>query len=276
MANVQYLNPETIPPPIGNGYTHVVKIGPWVYIAGQVGGKDGVLDPDASVQADIVYTKLRLAMESVGGRLNDLVATTTYVTDPENGQKVREVRGRYFGDDPPASTFINIQQLARPEILLEIDAVGYLEKNTDKEGGETMADVQRLQPKGMSPTNNRYSHVVKIGPWVYIAGQTAADENGDWHNPVAVKERPRQNGRGIERRGPPVRKYIGDSKLLGCRRLAQVLIPQKALKSPRLRCDEAGGNVVEDVHLLPGKRRERSLRNLREEDDGDPFCRRSQ
>jgi enamine deaminase RidA (YjgF/YER057c/UK114 family) len=179
MANVQYLNPETIPPPIGNGYTHVVKIGPWVYIAGQVGGKDGVLDPDASVQADIVYTKLRLAMESVGGRLNDLVATTTYVTDPENGQKVREVRGRYFGDDPPASTFINIQQLARPEILLEIDAVGYLEKNTDKEGGETMADVQRLQPKGMSPTNNRYSHVVKIGPWVYIAGQTAADENGD-------------------------------------------------------------------------------------------------
>jgi enamine deaminase RidA (YjgF/YER057c/UK114 family) len=171
MASVQYLNPETIPPPIGNGYTHVVKVGPWVYIAGQVGGKDGVLDPDASVQADI-------AMESVGGGLKDLVATITYVTDPDNGQKVREVRGRYFGDGPPASTFINIQQLARPEILLEIDAVGYLEKDGDK-GGETMADVQRLQPKGMSPTNNRYSHVVKIGPWVYIAGQTAADENGD-------------------------------------------------------------------------------------------------
>ena len=181
MANVQHLNPETIPPPIANGYTHVVKIGPWVYIAGQVGGKDGVLAPDASVQADIVYTKIKLAMESVGGTLKDLVATTTYVTDPDNGQKVREVRGRYFSDDPPASTFVNIQQLARPEILVEIDAVGYLEKDSDKadKGEETMADVQRTQPKGMSPNNNRYSHVVKIGPWVYIAGQTAADENGD-------------------------------------------------------------------------------------------------
>ena len=91
MANVEHINPETIPPPIANGYTHVVKIGPWVYIAGQVGGKDGVLDPDASVQADIVYTKMKLAMESVGGGLEDLVATTTYVTDADNGQKVRSV-----------------------------------------------------------------------------------------------------------------------------------------------------------------------------------------
>ena len=178
MATVQHINPETIPPPIGNGYTHVVKIGPWVYIAGQVGGKDGVLDPDAAVQAEIVYTKLKLAMESVGGSLEDLVATTTYVTDPDNGQKVREVRGRFFGDNPPASTFINIAQLARKEILLEIEAVGYLTKDAAQEG-ETMADVQRTQPKGMSPNNNRYSHVVKIGPWVYIAGQTAANEAGD-------------------------------------------------------------------------------------------------
>lgn len=42
-----------------------------------------------------------------------------------------------------------------------------------------MADVQHIQPAGSSPNNNRYTHVVKAGPWVFIAGQTAADENGN-------------------------------------------------------------------------------------------------
>ena len=42
-----------------------------------------------------------------------------------------------------------------------------------------MANVEHLQPEGMSPNGGRYTHVVKVGPWVFIAGQTASDENGD-------------------------------------------------------------------------------------------------
>ena len=42
-----------------------------------------------------------------------------------------------------------------------------------------MASVEHLQPEGMSPNGGRYTHVVKVGPWVFIAGQTASDENGD-------------------------------------------------------------------------------------------------
>ena len=42
-----------------------------------------------------------------------------------------------------------------------------------------MATVERLQPAGMSPNGNRYTHVIKVGPWVTIAGQTASDENGN-------------------------------------------------------------------------------------------------
>ena len=42
-----------------------------------------------------------------------------------------------------------------------------------------MASVEHLQPEGMSPNGGRYTHVVKVGPWVSIAGQTASDENGD-------------------------------------------------------------------------------------------------
>ncbi|MCY4583136.1 MAG: Rid family hydrolase, partial [Chloroflexi bacterium] len=42
-----------------------------------------------------------------------------------------------------------------------------------------MATVEHLQPEGMSPNGGRYTHVVKAGPWVFIAGQTASDENGD-------------------------------------------------------------------------------------------------
>lgn len=41
-----------------------------------------------------------------------------------------------------------------------------------------MPEIQRFQPKGMPPNENRFTHVVKVGPWVHVAGQTAADENG--------------------------------------------------------------------------------------------------
>ena len=129
MAEVQHIQPEGSSPN-GNRYTHVIKIGPWVHIAGQTASNDkgevvGIGDPKA--QVDQVFANLTRAVESVGGKLSDIVKTTVYVVGQDNLEPIREARAGKFGDKPPTSTLLVISGLARPEFMLEIEAVAYVE-----------------------------------------------------------------------------------------------------------------------------------------------------
>ncbi len=129
MANVEHLQPEGMSPN-GNRYTHVVKVGPWVFIAGQTASDEngnvvGVGDPRAQVGQ--VMKNLTTAVESVGGTFADIVKTTVYVVGEEHLEAVREERAKYLTEKPPTSTLLVISRLARPEFLLEIEAVAYVE-----------------------------------------------------------------------------------------------------------------------------------------------------
>ena len=126
----RYINPTGLSKP--TGYTHVVVApdGRTVYIAGQIAldstGKLVGAD-DFRAQAEQVFANLRLALASVGGSLEDILKTTIFITDIEQVPTLREVRARYF--DPahsPASTLIPVATLARPDLLIEIEAVAVL------------------------------------------------------------------------------------------------------------------------------------------------------
>ena len=129
MAIVEHLQPEGMSP-IGNRYTHVVKVGPWVFIAGQTASNEagevvGVDDPRAQVRQ--VMKNLTTAVESVGGKFEDIVKTTVYVVGEQNLEAVREERSKFRPENPPTSTLLVISGLARPEFILEIEAVAYVE-----------------------------------------------------------------------------------------------------------------------------------------------------
>ena len=129
MASVEHLQPEGMSPN-GGRYTHVVKAGPWVHIAGQTASDEngdvvGVGDPKAQVGQ--VMKNLRLAVESVGGKFEDIVKTTVYVVGEEHLDAVREARSAYRPEKPPTSTLLVVSRLARPEFILEIEAVAYVE-----------------------------------------------------------------------------------------------------------------------------------------------------
>jgi enamine deaminase RidA (YjgF/YER057c/UK114 family) len=123
----RFINPPGLVHP--TGYTHVVVAadGRTAYIAGQVafdstGQVVGV--GDFRVQAERVFANLRRALASVGASFSDLLKTTTLITDLKNLPVLRETRNRYL--DParaPANTLIPVTALARPELLLEIEAV---------------------------------------------------------------------------------------------------------------------------------------------------------
>ena len=70
---------------------------------------------------------LRTAVEAVGGRFENIVKTTVYVVGEEHLEAVREERSAYRPEKPPTSTLVVVSRLARPEFIIEIEAVAYVE-----------------------------------------------------------------------------------------------------------------------------------------------------
>jgi enamine deaminase RidA (YjgF/YER057c/UK114 family) len=126
----RYINPPSLVKP--NGYTHVVVApdGRTVYIAGQVAlDSTGQLigAGDFRAQTERVFQNLRRALASVGGSLDDLAKTTTFITDLKHVPAIRELRAKYFERArPPANSMVVVSSLARPELLVEIEGVAVL------------------------------------------------------------------------------------------------------------------------------------------------------
>lgn len=110
-------------------YSFGVQSGTTLRISGQVALKNGEIVgiDDISTQTTQVFENLKTIVEAAGGSLDDLVETTTYVTDRSYLGAVNDVRLEYLtGDVPPTSTLIVAAGLARPEFLVEISAVAEL------------------------------------------------------------------------------------------------------------------------------------------------------
>jgi 2-iminobutanoate/2-iminopropanoate deaminase len=124
---IKRTNPPTLSKP--TGYTHVVEVsGPvkTVYISGQIAyDADGnvVGAGDMKAQAEQVFKNLETALTAAGAKFSDVVKMNSYITDMSKAPAVREVRARYFGDNVPASTFVQVAGLVRPELLLEIEVI---------------------------------------------------------------------------------------------------------------------------------------------------------
>ena len=128
MPRQEYFSPETLPPT--RGYSQVVKVGNTVYIAGQVGITiDGnvVSKGDAEAQARQIWQNLEAAVKSAGGDLENIVKTTTYVTDITHSAAARQVRAELFPTNPPTSTLLVVSELASPDYLMEIEAIAVVD-----------------------------------------------------------------------------------------------------------------------------------------------------
>jgi enamine deaminase RidA (YjgF/YER057c/UK114 family) len=128
-------SPATLPPPVG--YSHIVQSigGTLVHISGQVARTaDGNLvgADDFSEQVEQCFANIKLAIESVGGTMHDIIKLNYFCDQrvPLSAQRaIIEKRDRYVNvDEPPASTFVVVSRLARAEWLIEIEAVAHLKK----------------------------------------------------------------------------------------------------------------------------------------------------
>jgi enamine deaminase RidA (YjgF/YER057c/UK114 family) len=123
-------NPPALHKPMG--YTHVVEAVPrrTIYISGQVAfDQNGELvgPGDLKAQTEQVFRNLNAALESCGATFEDVAKITVYMLDATQIQVYRDVRDRHFTRSLPASTLVQVVRLARPEWLIEIEAIALLE-----------------------------------------------------------------------------------------------------------------------------------------------------
>lgn len=129
----QFINPEGLTRP--GAYTPVVTArgGKTIWIAGQVpqdASGELVGRGDLKAQIEQVYSNLQLALAGAGATFNDVVKLNVYVVNykPEYRDLLNQVRSRHVSkDNPPASTLVGVQALAREGFLVEIEAVAVIE-----------------------------------------------------------------------------------------------------------------------------------------------------
>lgn len=108
-----------------------VKDGTTIYLAGygafqDEAGKSYAGDFDGQVR--LSFERIRRTLEKAGGTLDDIVTMTVFVTDMGNGTRFTQLRKEFFQEGRfPASALIGIKALARPEMMVEIQAIAVID-----------------------------------------------------------------------------------------------------------------------------------------------------
>ncbi|MCB1740385.1 MAG: RidA family protein [Gammaproteobacteria bacterium] len=115
-------------PPEGT-WSNCLVIGNQVFIAGMTArGKsfDDLPNSDAYEQAVMIFNKIKALMEAAGGCMDDVVKVVIYLTDIDDRDAVWKARREFFSGDFPVSTLFEVSKLVRPELKVEIEAIGVL------------------------------------------------------------------------------------------------------------------------------------------------------
>jgi enamine deaminase RidA (YjgF/YER057c/UK114 family) len=130
--SVELINPDGLSEP--GTYTHVAigRGSRIVYISGQVAFDDeGNLAGEGNhiLQAEQAYRNLATAIEAAGGTVEDVVKLTIFVVGhrPDLVEPLRAARTAVFGEHRPASTFLGVEKLIYPRLLIEVEAVAVLD-----------------------------------------------------------------------------------------------------------------------------------------------------
>jgi enamine deaminase RidA (YjgF/YER057c/UK114 family) len=110
-------------------WSNAIRVGDVLHVSGMVSrANDGVtiLGANEYEQASVIFGKIRHLVEAAGGTMNDVAKVTIYVTNIKNNTEVWRARKEAFTGDFPASTLVEVSALAKPEILVEIEAVAYI------------------------------------------------------------------------------------------------------------------------------------------------------
>lgn len=146
MVNVHPVAPEALGPALG--YSHGIRAGELLFIAGQIGGEptgDGrhkVVPGGLAAQFEKALGNMLTVVEEAGGGPQNVVEMTVYVTDMDAYRKARKELGgawkKLMGRHYPAMTLVAVSGLFEEGAMVEVRAVAVLDPAM---GRETSGEV---------------------------------------------------------------------------------------------------------------------------------------
>ncbi len=122
--DIERINPEGMSQP--TAYSHLVKYDKMLFIAGQVavdGDGNVIGQGDMAAQLRQVFENLKTVLASERADFSNIVKINIFTTDIDALRQSFDIRIEYFGEHSPASTLVQIERLARPVFLVEIEAI---------------------------------------------------------------------------------------------------------------------------------------------------------
>jgi aryl-alcohol dehydrogenase-like predicted oxidoreductase/enamine deaminase RidA (YjgF/YER057c/UK114 family) len=109
------------------GYCRAVRHGDRVLVSGTTAThRDRVIGGvDAAAQAHFIIDKIEAAIESLGGRLQDVIRTRVFVADIDDWEAVARAHGKRFAQIRPANTLVQAR-LVGDAYRVEIEAEAHL------------------------------------------------------------------------------------------------------------------------------------------------------
>jgi len=101
-----------------------------VFVSGQIARDERgevVGKGDMRAQMVQVIANLEICLKAAGASLRHIVKMTTFVTDITEFANHADLRAKYFGDAPPASSTVEVSRLAGPDYLIEIEAIAVID-----------------------------------------------------------------------------------------------------------------------------------------------------
>jgi enamine deaminase RidA (YjgF/YER057c/UK114 family) len=172
--------PLRLPGSDGITVAQCIRAGNYVFFAGQTSFDEKaelVGIGDAGAQAEQACRNIKRLVEAAGGTLSDIVKIIVYVTDRAHRAAVYPVIRRYFPEPWPCSTGYVVPGLARPEMLIEIDAWAFIDDDKVQKKLLRSQDLGRL---GMEGATGVAAQAYQAGSLVYLQGQVGWTLDGQW------------------------------------------------------------------------------------------------
>lgn len=131
-----FLNPDDMWARVENGellYTPIIVVSDethtHIYLAGQTPRLPGgeVLAKTMREQIRQTCENIRIGLEHVGATFDDVVTSTTYVLDLAEYYEASDERFKFFKNNRPASTLIQVAGLGVPKARVEITVEAIIE-----------------------------------------------------------------------------------------------------------------------------------------------------
>lgn len=124
----QVLKSDRAPKAIGP-YSQAIRAGGFIFVSGQVPAdpvSGEVVSDDVAVQTERVLNNIKNILSDSGATLADVVKTTIFLTDMNDFQTVNKVYSKFFPQDPPARSTVQVVRLPR-DVRVEIESIAWTE-----------------------------------------------------------------------------------------------------------------------------------------------------